>query len=305
MELRQLNYFLTAVQLRNISKAAVELRVAQPALSRQIRQLEEELGVQLLSRDGRGVAPTQIGERFAREVGELLRRLEQCKADVIATRGVPTEDVTLGTTFAIGSPFLALLISEFQRKYPAATLRVVEGFSYHVVEWLQTGRVDMGIVYYPDYYGRFNNRVLTNQSLHLIGRREKGRKHAPEIEFSEAIKLPLIMPVSPNSISALVEKEASARNLKVNLTMEVDSISTIKQLLTQGQGYTILQHTSAHENIENGDLFAARLVNPRIAQPFALCFPQRGIVTLATRKLIDLIHDQVALFIAKGRWVND
>jgi LysR family nitrogen assimilation transcriptional regulator len=305
MELRQLQYFLCAVQMRNISKAAVELRVAQPALSRQIRQLEEELGVQLLYRDGRGVAPTQIGARFAKDIAELLQQLEQCKADVVATRGIPTEDVTLGTTFAIGSPFLAMLISEFQRKFPAATLRVVEGFSYHVVEWLQTGRIDMGIVYYPDYYGRFNSRILTRQALHLIGRRQKGRTPPREVEFADAIKLPLIMPVSPNSISALVEKEAAKRSLEINLKLEVDSISTIKQLLKEGRGYTILQHTSAYDNIESGELFAARIVNPRISQPFALCFPLRGTVTLAARKLIELIQDQVALFIRSGRWFEN
>jgi LysR family nitrogen assimilation transcriptional regulator len=304
MELRQLEYFLRAVQMRNISKAAIEVRVAQPALSRQIRQLEQELGVQLLYRDGRGVAPTQIGARFAKEIGELLQRLEQCKADVMATRGIPMGDVTLGTTFAIGSPFLALLISEFQRRYPGATLRVVEGFSYHVVEWLQTGRIDMGIVYYPEYYSRFSGRTLTNQSLYLIGPRRKGHRHPKSIQFAKAIQYPLIMPVSPNSISALVEKEADARGLKINLKMEVDSISTIKQLLREGRGFTILQHTSVHENIEKGELFAARIDNPRMTRPFALCYPQRGVVTLAARKLTDLVQDQAAFFLKSGRWVD-
>jgi LysR family nitrogen assimilation transcriptional regulator len=302
VELRQLHNFIAVLQTRSISKAAAAIHIAQPALSRQIKQLEESLGVQLLYRDGRGVAPTQVGARFAEQLAPMLQQLEQCLADVVATRGIPTDDVTLGTTFAVGSPLIAQLISQYRDLYPHATLRVVEGFSYHVVEWLQTGRIDMGIVYHPDYYPRFDGRTLSNQALHLIGRKDDKVRPPATIDFGEAIKKPLIMPVRPNSISALVEEAAKSRKLPINLKLEVDSISTIKQLLKGGDGYTILQQTSVHEDIEQGTLFAARIENPRISRPFRLCFPQRGIVTLSSRKLIELIESEVKRFVRDGRW---
>lgn len=302
VDIRQLQNFLAAVEMRSISKAAAAKHIAQPALSRQIRQLEEELGVQLLYRDGRGVAPTQTGAQFAERLGLALQQLEQCFADAVSTRGTPADDVTLGTTFAVGSPLIANLISEYRGRYPRATLRVVEGFSYHVVEWLQTGRIDMGIIYHPDYYPRFDRRILTDQSLHLIGRRDEKSTPPTTIDLEEAIKFPLIMPVRPNAISELVEEAAEARKLTINLKLEVDSISTIKQLLKRGDGYTILQYTSVHEEIAQDAFFAARIENPRISRPFALCFPQRGIVTLSSRRLIELIEDEVANFIRDGRW---
>jgi LysR family nitrogen assimilation transcriptional regulator len=290
--------------MSSISKAAAALHVAQPALSRQIRQLEDELGVQLLYRDGRGVAPTETGAKFADKIGTMLQQLDQIRADVIATRGIPTGDVTLGTTFAVGPQFIATLIKEFRQRYPTANLRVIEGFSYHVVEWLQTGRVDMGIVYHPDYYPRLDKKLLLNQSLHLIGQRVRGTKSPRTIGFRRAIQNPLIMPVRPNSISDLVEKAAKAERLSINLKLEVDSISTIKQLVKEGEGYTILQHTSVHEDVERHELFAARIENPRLTKPFVLCFPSRGIVTLASKMLIDLIYEEVANFLQRGRWIS-
>jgi LysR family nitrogen assimilation transcriptional regulator len=304
LDLRQLQYFLRAVQMSSISKAAAALRVAQPALSRQIRQLESELGVALLTRDGRGVAPTQTGRAFAEKVALMLQELEQTRADVIASRGVPTGEVTLGTTFAVGAHFIAALIKDFRARYATANLRVIEGFSYHVVEWLQTGRVDMGIIYRPDYYPRLQHKPLLDQSLCLIGRRLPGSKSPKSIAFTKAVQRPLIMPVRPNSISDLVEDAARSKRLSVNLKLEVDSIATIKQLVKEGEGFTILQHTSVHDDVERGELFAARIENPRITRPFVLCFPPRGTMTLAAKMLIALIDEEVAAFLKQGRWVN-
>jgi LysR family transcriptional regulator, nitrogen assimilation regulatory protein len=304
LDLRQLQYFLRAVQMSSISKAAAALRVAQPALSRQIRQLESELGVALLTRDGRGVAPTQTGRAFAEKIAAMLEQLEQSRADVIASRGVPTGDVTLGTTFAVGAHFIAALIKDFRARYASANLRVIEGFSYHVVEWLQTGRVDMGIIYHPGYYPRLQHRPLLQQSLCLIGRRVSGNRSPKTIAFKKAVQRPLIMPVRPNSISDLVETAAKSEQVTVNLKLEVDSISTIKQLVKEGEGFTILQHTSVHDDVERGELFAARIENPRITKPFVLCFPPRGTMTLAAKMLIALIDEEVATFIKQGRWVN-
>ena len=304
MDLRQLQYFLRAVQMSSISKAAAALRVAQPALSRQIRQLESELGVALLTRDGRGVAPTQTGRAFAEKVALMLQELEQTRADVIASRGVPTGEVTLGTTFAVGAHFIAALIKDFRARYATANLRVIEGFSYHVVEWLQTGRVDMGIIYRPDYYPRLQHKPLLEQSLCLIGRRLPGSKSPKSIAFTKAVQRPLIMPVRPNSISDLVEDAARSKRVSINLKLEVDSIATIKQLVKEGEGFTILQHTSLHDDVEGGELFAARIENPRITRPFVLCFPPRGTITLAAKMLIALIDEEVAAFLKQGRWVS-
>jgi|tagenome__1003787_1003787.scaffolds.fasta_scaffold20771646_2 LysR family nitrogen assimilation transcriptional regulator len=93
-------------------------------------------------------------------------------------------------------------------------------------------------------------------------------------------------------------------NGSVNLKFEVDSISTIKQLVKEGEGFTILQHTSVHDDVEGGDLFAARIENPRITRPFVLCFPPRGAMTLAAKMLIALIVEEVARFLKEGRWVS-
>lgn len=302
INLRQIEYFMKVVELGSFSKAATSLHVAQPGISRQIRFMEEDLGVALLNRDGRGVTPTEAGQKFYDRSQLIFAELQELQADISGLRDVPIGEINIGIPGVVGAEFIAAVVQEFMARYPMATIRVVEGFSYQIVDWLQLGRLDMGIVYDPYYYRDISVRKLVDQSLYLVGKWDRRSTVPPTIDFKDAAKLPLIMPVRPNSLSALLEQAAQDEKVDLNLRMEVDSIFAIKQLIRAGEGYTIQPLAVIHEDVSRGELFASRIENPHVTRALAIAFPKRGVLTVSAKRLVELLEELASKFVADGKW---
>ena len=146
MDLRHLRYFVTVAKTRNLSHAAAELRVAQPALSRQIRDLEHELGVTLLERHAKGVTPTLAGDAFARGAAQLLSdltwALERAEATAAGRRG----RVVVGALrFAIARGFLGKLEEVLRREHPEITFVLHELDYREALEDLTSGEIDVAV----------------------------------------------------------------------------------------------------------------------------------------------------------------
>ena len=302
MEIRQLQYFVRVVELGSLSKAAAALHIAQPAISRQVRKLEEEFGGLLLVRDGRGVKPTTLGLEFADRARDILRELNKLKADTTGASGEPMDELTVGIPAVVGSEFIAELVKRFRTRYGRATLRVVEGFSYQIVDWLQLGRLDLGIVYAPDYYKKIDVQSLAYQSLHLVG--EPSKKDVVEANHSLAasIELPLILPVRPNSFYDLLHDKARETAQDINLQIEVDSIFAIRKLVKLGEGYSIMPYSGVHEDVQRGELVARQITDPVVSAPIAIAFPKRGISTLTGERLVETMNELAQEFITAGKW---
>lgn len=304
MELRQLQYFVRVVELGSLSKAAAALHIAQPAISRQVRKLEEEFGGQLLIRDGRGVKPTALGLEFAERARAILGDVKRLKADATGAHGEPMDELTVGIPAIVGSEFIAELVKRFRTRYAKATLRVVEGFSYQIVDWLQLGRLDLGIVYAPAFYKKVDVRPIADQSLHLVGHPSKADIVKKNSAFASSIALPLILPVRPNSFWDALHEAARERELEINLQIEVDSIFAIRKLVKLGEGFSIMPYSGVHEDVQRGELVAQQIRNPVLSKPIAIVFPRRGINTLTGEKLVELIDELSQEFIQRGNWAS-
>ena len=136
MNLKQLEYFVHVAELGSFTRAAEHLSIAQPALSRQVRQLEIELRQNLLTRNGRGVAPTDAGRRLLEHGRGILHQVARAREDLEEMRGAPLGHVTLGVPPTVGRLVTATLVEEFRQRFPKATLGIVEGLSVNVTEWL-------------------------------------------------------------------------------------------------------------------------------------------------------------------------
>ena len=302
MEIRQLQYIIRVIELGSLSKAATALHIVQPAISRQIQKLEEELGTKLLIRDGRGVKPTRLGLEFSDRARKILHELELLISDTTSDGGEPTDDLTVGIPGIVGSEFIAELVRRFNAQYKNAKLRIVEGFSYQIVDWLQLGRVDLGIVYAPDFYTRIGVKNIVDQSLYLVGNARDADIVNANAEFADSIKLPLILPVRPNSFWDMLQPTAQQRGLQINLHMEVDSILAIRKLIKLGEGFSILPYSGVHEDIQRGELVAKQITNPVHFRQIAVAFPNRGATTLTAEKLIELVMEVAKEFVEDGKW---
>src|SRR5436305_3478038 len=143
MEIRQLRYFEAVVRHRHFTRAADELHIAQSALSHQVRRLEQELGVELLSRTTRSVQPTEAGELVAGRARTVLAETEALRGDVDELRGLVRGHVTVGAMLFGGELDIPAILSSFADTFPDVEIGLREGTAQRMVEMLTDGSLDV------------------------------------------------------------------------------------------------------------------------------------------------------------------
>jgi len=268
MNLKQLEYFVHVAELGSFSKAAVVLDIAQPALSRQVRSLETELRQQLFLRNGRGVALTDAGKRLFDHSVAVLQLMAHAREDLGASRNEPVGRVTIGLPPSIGRQLTLPLIDRFRKQLPAARLAVVEGLSTHIVEWVTTGRIDIGLVYNPEAQAGLEITPLLQEALSLVSRAPKGkgmgkRKPAsPPLPMKELPRYPLIVPERVHAMRRLLETQAALAGIKLDIAWEVSSVPSIIDLVCAGYGHAVLTVSGVAASARSGELVVRRLTDP-------------------------------------------
>ena len=168
MNLKHLQSFVRVAELGSFSKAARVLDIAQPALSRQVRQLETDLRETLLLRNGRGVSLTDAGRRLFDHGVQILQHVSQAREDLGAERGAAVGHVTIGLPPSIGRRLTLPLIEGFRQHLPRARLTIVEGLSANIAEWIASGRADLGLLYNPDAQPELEITPLLREPLCLV-----------------------------------------------------------------------------------------------------------------------------------------
>ena len=227
MNLKQLEYFVQVAELGSFSKAAVVLDIAQPALSRQVRSLETELHQQLFLRNGRGVALTDAGKRLFDHSVAVLQLMAHAREDLGASRNEPIGRVTIGLPPSMGRQLTLPLIDRFKKELPSARLAIVEGLSTHIVEWVTTGRIDIGLVYNPEAQPGLEITPLLQEQLGLVGHDTQGkRKRAalPPLPMKELSHYPLIVPERVHAMRRLLDTQAALAGIKLDIAWEVSSV---------------------------------------------------------------------------------
>ena len=149
MDIRQLRTFSCVAELGSLSKASDTLRVAQPALSRQIKLLEHELRAELFTRNGRGMVLTEAGRLLLARTAGIVRQIDQIRDDIQSSGGPPSGRVVLGLVPTVSCVISARLARRTVESYPGISLCIVESYSGHLIEWLHRGQMDLAVIYGP------------------------------------------------------------------------------------------------------------------------------------------------------------
>lgn len=191
MDLKQITYFIAIAEKGSISAAAAHIRVAQPALSAQIANLEAELGVSLFSRHGRGVTLTAAGEAFLKHAHKIVAELALARQAAIDTARTPAGEVSVGLPMTTANLLTVPIVDAVRKRFPAIDLRIVDGMSGDILAWLLEGRLDIAILYDSGRPLPLAATPLVDDDLYLVGYENdiiRGRK---EIRFSELSRFPL------------------------------------------------------------------------------------------------------------------
>ncbi|MGG5288890.1 LysR family transcriptional regulator [Pseudomonas shirazensis] len=267
MDIRELRSFVKVAQCGGFSRAARELFIAQPALSRQIAKLEEQLQVELFTRHGRGVELTAAGSRLLERAEIMLRYVEETADHVRNTADEERGHLAIGLPPAIGSIVGPELIRKFKERWPKASLHALEGLSTSLQEWLLEGRIDVAVVYNQPLVEAFDVRPLFSERMVLVGPPGEGARN---VRLTALGDFPLILPGLPHSNRRLVEQIAAQNAVRLNVVLEVDSVSLTKRLVAEGLGYSILAHAAVQEDVNSHTLVGHPIERPGIRSTVSL-----------------------------------
>lgn len=271
MDLKQLEYFVQVAEQGSFSRAADQLGVAQPALSRQVRALEVELRETLLLRNGRGVTLTEPGRQLLARGRDILQLALAAQQEIGARRDEPVGQIVVGLPPSLARRITVPLIEHFQHAMPRAKLAVVEGFSTHICEWLGTGRVDLGLVYNPEPSPAIEITPVLQEKLMLVGpSAEMLRLGGRSVPLVELARLPLVLPQWGHSFRRLMETQAALAGVKLQIAWEVSSVPTILDLVRRGHGYAALTGSALSADSQPDGLAQATITAPEIFSTLCL-----------------------------------
>ena len=290
MELRHLKAFVEVARQGSYVRAANSLGIAQSALSRQVAALERQVGGRLLHRNGRGVTLTEIGERLLPQGRALIADAIAFEQAAMSPAGHPTGEVTMGVVPVASRTLLAELTAQLRDDYPGIRLRVLEGYSGQVEEWLTSQRVDIAI--YNRYRrGRIANaEAIMRADTHLVVRSSHPLSRAREVPLRALAEIPLALPVRPNSLTNLLTGLAAAQHFELDIRLEGSSTSLIGEAMRASDLATISPaHVFARE-IASGEFSAVRIVRPTIEQTTWMSFGTHRALSSAAEIVARLIR---------------
>lgn len=296
MEIRQLRYFVRIVDLGSLSKAAADLYVAQPALSKQIASLEAELKVSLLVRSPRGVTPTEAGLAFYRQAQSLLRQLARVPDEVRSADASPSGVVAVGMPYSASNILAPALVAAVRERLPGIRLAITEEGSGYLEGLLAGGRLDLSLLYERDRPSpQIEERPLLVEELFLVTK--AGGKG--DIPLAEIAKLQFILPGPANSTRQVVEKSFAKAGLTLAIVAEVDGPWSTKAMVAAGLGATILSRSALFPEQATGGLAVRRIVRPSLARKMNLCV-RRGETLARAPAIVWQILSKVAEDLIRG-----
>jgi len=285
MSIRAMQCFVAVVSTGSISRAATALHVAQPALSLQIRNLEEDLGVVLLQRSARGVTPTAAGTRLLAHAREILGRIDAARADVREDLNAPRGTVSLAMSMSMAKLLTVPLLRFSLAHWPGVYLKIIESSTGYIPGFVSSGHADLGLTFSDEASVDLRFQHLIDEELVVVSpplaKRGKHGKHGkrasselaalPTITLRALSALPLVLPGNPHSLRRLLDQYQQREQVEFRVIAEANAIPQLIELAQAGVAHTILSFEAVRQEAERGLVQLRRISRPRLTRPVFLC----------------------------------
>lgn len=302
MDLRQLRYFLAVAESGAFSRAAERAHIAQPALSAHVARLEEELGVQLFVRTSKGVELTRAGSVLVDHAHDLLRSVQFAQDAVRNASEEVHGEIALGLPTTVSIPLMLPLLQQVRGAWPGIALRLVEGHSGWLLEWLQSGRLDAAVLFGAAGTKGLAVTPLLDEDLYLIARGTRPEGTPDTATLAEAAALPLMLPARGHGLRTVIERAAAGAELQLNVAVEIDALVSLKKAVAGGLGWTILSYAAVADEVARGELHVRRIVAPAVARTVVLATRDERARGLAREKVAEALKAQIVELVNAGRW---
>lgn len=304
MDVNQLRTLIHVAELGSLSKAADRLNIAQPALSRQVRLLEQELGVALFERHGRGMVVTEVGTLIANHAAEIMKKMDDIRMAAVTGSDEYAGHVSVGVTPTIAEMVMVPLVSRIRTRHPKLALRFSSAFSGHLLDWLHRDELDVVLSYDPPPMRSLRILPVMVETLVLVEAAGEERPPAP-LAFSALASMPLVLPSVRHGLRGILDRCATEAGVTLNPPIEADSFGAMLDLVRWGHGATVLPLASVFRHVQNGDFAVRRLVHPTPQRKLVVAFSSDKAISPAARMVGSVFVEIAKELTAKGEWSGE
>jgi DNA-binding transcriptional LysR family regulator len=292
MNLDTLGLYCDVIRSGSFSLGAASHRISQSAASQAVRQLEEELGSQLIDRTKRPFMVTPEGKKFFDACVVLLDNFEKAKAEITSQRTLVSGAVRVAVIYSVGLHDMGIYSQQFTQRYPHAKIRLAYLHPHEVIEAVINDEADLGILSFPSPHRSLTivpwhsePMVFVCHRLHPLAKRKLVSHRDLEGENFIAFDRSL-------SIRKAVDKVLRQHGVNVNIAMEFDNIETIKHAITLQSGVSILPEPSVLREVESGTLTAIETDMPELVRPIGIIHRRQKLLTPSAQTLLEFLQGQ-------------
>lgn len=299
MEFHQLTYFLAAAQTQNFRKAAELCIVAQSALSRQIAALEDELEVELFTRNKKRVTLTPAGQEFALYVRNAMQQLQEGQQFLAELRTGQRGTIRIGCIESLATAFLPALFASFHQQYPHIRLKVRVNHTDELITSVEQGEVELGLILDPRLQSELLIiKELFRQPLHLLvsARHPLAHRKVSAVTLGQIMTESLLLLDETSRMGQITRRIFTQRGLPLHPLIEIESVEGLKEMVRQGIGVTLTLPALIRPTQIGNDLVLLPITDLEEEFIFALVYRRVGSISRAAREFINAIVQQIVGF---------
>ncbi len=287
MDFDQLETFLEVARLSSFSRAAEKRFRTQPAISSQIRALEEEVGAKLLDRSGGKVSITASGKLFQKYAEETLEARKAVLTAIAETERVPRGEIIVGANEGTCLHILPEVFAEFKKQYPDVAVNIKRSDYGKILESVIDNSVDFGVVSTPVTDTRLTVMLLHRDELVIIAPPHHPLAKMKSAAVADVAKFPLVLPKAGHTRDAL-ENLFHERRLKPRYAMELDSSELLKRFVAADVGVGFIARFNVLEDVRANALVAIPMSDAQVRRDLALVFRKDKALSRAALAFIDI-----------------
>lgn len=286
MDLRQIQYFVALFEEKSITKAAKRLHVVQPAVSMQIRRLESDYGVTLFERTPQGVLPNAHARALYPLCRDMLLNAERLRTLLRESALTPVGELVVGVPPSLALGGLGRTLVAFHHDNPGIQLRVQEGYSANLLDWLIQGELDFAIVNYVDGERRLAYRHLATEELVVVIGADTAWA-GDTIRGADLADFKLIAASPRNSLRMMIEAGFAQAGIELAGAVEVDSLVAVCNMVQEPGWASILPHSAVPASGIPAPPRVLRLIEPTITRSLTVAYQPHREPSAASELLIE------------------
>lgn len=287
MDFDHLETFLEVARHKSFSRAAERRFRTQPAISSQIRAIEDEVGARLLDRSGGRVALTDAGRIFLKYVEDTLEARRAMLANLADSAHIPSGEVIVAANEGTCLHVLPEVFAEFKSRYPDVGITVQRSESREVLETVLASSVDFGVVALPIDDRRLASIPIHRDELVLITYKGHPLSKKKIVPYAELAKYPLLIPKVGRTREA-IEDFLMERQIKPNVSMALDSSELLKRFVAVGVGIGFISSSHVKDEVRAGSLFISKVEEMHIRRDLALIYRKERSMSRAAQAFIEI-----------------